>query len=704
MKASVLFLILCFTVSCVQDDGQISRPGSSQGGGPVEVPPDETVSSPSEDPLAIYAWHLNNTGQNSFSSYSGSSGEDISLRSVHEELNILGRGVRIAVSDTGIDIEHPDLSGNTLASEHRNYASNNSLYWQTTSPLPSTSNEYHGTGVAGLVSAIGWNGIGSRGVAPESKFAAFRFIYSPSASETASSRLAKKLDQISGDFDIFNYSYGYSDTIFYNEDAEVDEALLLGVTNGRNGKGSIYVQSAGNGYSGYYLVCEDVTDPDCVVRTAANTNAHSGLATPYKIVVGAVNAEGYSASYSTPGSGIWVSAPGGEDGLMEPAMITTDLRSCSSGNSYRNINKPEEFNFSFHPLNPLCDYMNDFNGTSSSAPVVSGVVALMLEANPNLSWRDVKHILATTADQIDYDPFINTLYHPWSIYLADYTYDYKWVKNQANIWFSNWYGFGRVNADKAVREALNYDLGTLGEFEQTINSSGVWYYRSGNLVGRTITDESPYPQEDKIWVGHDYVIETVQIKITTDHPAPGELAIHLVSPSGTESRLLNINSYLEGDSLEPETIMISNAFYGESSEGFWTIKVYDGSLNQGTGDLLSWEILISGHRSEYDLSLPYPVTNISPTTQASQSLTSSPVFAFTKSLSHDSLITYQAAVGVTPDDESAKGWANIGLTNYGHQIDGMSLNQGQTYYLKIRAVGPYGFSSIQIKPFMADSI
>lgn len=700
MKTLVFLIFFSCLYGCVQNEAPVARPGSSQSpGNPLPDNSPEQLS----DPLASYAWHLNNTGQSSFSSYPGKNGEDINLKPVHEDLKILGRGIRIAVSDTGSDIEHPDLAANTLSNEHRNYGPDNSLYWYNTSPLPS-NNDSHGTGVAGLISAVGWNGIGSRGVAPESKFAAFRFIYPASSTDTTSSRLAKKLDQLTGDFDIFNYSYGYSDTVFYNEDPEIEEALKAQITQGRNGKGPLYVQSSGNGYASYYLVCATITDPNCVVRTAASTNAHSGLATPYKIVVGAVNAEGYSASYSTPGSSLWVSAPGGEDGAFEPAMITTDLQSCTAGMSYRDINRPDDFNFGFHPLNPLCNFTNEFNGTSSAAPVVSGVIALMLEANPNLSWRDIKHILATTADQIDYDPLVNTLYHPWSVTLGGYTYDYKWVKNSADRWFSNWYGFGRVDADEAVRMALVYDPETLGEFEQTINNSGAWYYSSGNLTGRTITDESPYPQEDKIWVGHDYVIEAVQIKITTNHPAPGELAIHLVSPSGTESRLLNINSFLEGDSLDADTLMLSNAFYGESSEGFWTIRVYDGSLNSGTGELLNWKILISGHREEADLNKPYPVTNISPSTTASQSLTASPVFAFTKSLSHSSVITYQAAIGESEHDENQKDWINLGLANYGHQLTGLSLTQGQTYYLKIRAVGPYGFSSVQVKPFLADSL
>lgn len=701
MKFGLSLIILILCISCVKDDGTVSRPQAGNTGG-TSGGSTGGSSGTQDDPLALYAWHLNNTGQSSFSSYPGNSGHDINLKPVHEQLNILGRGIRIAVSDTGVDIDHPDLINNTLASEHRNYSFNDSLYWHDTSPLPS-NNDYHGTSVAGLSSATGWNGIGSRGVAPASKFSAFRYIYTPSSSETDESRLAKYIDQMTGDFDIFNYSYGYSDTIFYAEESTAEEALLVGINHGRDGKGSLYVQSAGNGYAASYLVCLPSTDPNCVVKSSGNTNAHSNLATPYKVIVAAVNAEGYSASYSTPGSGLWISAPGGEDGLIEPAMITTDIQGCNAGASYRDINQTE-FDYGSHLLNPLCNYTSTFNGTSSAAPVASGVIALMLEANPDLTWRDVKHILAVTADIIDYDPIFNTISHPWGFGLSGYVYDYKWVKNAANIWFSNWYGFGRIDADEAVRAAINYDLSTLGEFEQTINQAGAWYYSSGDLIGRTISDESNFPQEEKIWVGHDYIIESVQIQITTDHPSPGDLAIHLVSPSGTESRLLNINSKLEGSALEADTVMLSNAFYGESSEGYWTLKVYDGSATNGTGDLINWKILINGHRSQYELSLPYPVTDVTLVTPGSQSLTASPVFSFSNSLTHASLFQYQAAIGLTADDVSVKNWTNIGLENYGHQLTGLSMNLGQTYYLQVRAVSPFGFSSIQVKPFVAGTL
>lgn len=700
----MLRMILSLTLlplytSCIKEAAKVSSAKTSTSGGSGGG----STGSPSTgaDPLAAESWHLENTGQRAFSSTAAVSGEDISVKYVHETLGFFGKGVRIAVSDSGADIEHPDLKANTLSGEHRNYTSSSALNWQNADPYP-TDDSSHGTSVAGLICALGWNGIGSRGVAPSSKFAAFRYIYALSSSETVSSFLAKTLDQASGNFDIFNYSYGYTGDEFVAGDPILEDAFELGVTTLRSGKGALYVQSSGNSFTEAYNVCDPGIDPDCLFEVSGNTNAHADQATPYKILVGATNAAGKKASYSTPGSSIWISAPGGEDGTTLPAMITTDIQSCGAGSSFSSRIFESLFDFGFHPSNPQCDYTNRFNGTSSAAPLVSGVIALMLEANPSLSWRDVKHILAVTADKIDYiseDPPLNILPHPNDLnpFGMAYTYDEVWFRNAAGHLFSNWYGFGRVNAERAVLAAMSYSS-NLGTFEQTKNAEGSWYYDSGTITGKTIIDESPLFIEDQIWVGHDFSIEAVQIKLTTDHPWPGDLAIHLISPSGTESRLLTLNNNIFGLGLDSDFQMLSNAFYGESSEGMWKLRIYDGDSLFGTGDLLNWKILISGHRRSSDLFRPYPPTFMTLGSIPS-TLDRSPVFNFSDSISHSSLFRYEAAIGDSSDNENIRGWTSIGLTNSGHQITGVTLSSATTYYLKIRAVSSGGVSSVQLLPW-----
>lgn len=692
----LLILGLLF-VSCVKDEANLgpasTSTGSTSGGSTSGGGSSGETATP--DPLVSEAWFLKNTGtQNAFSLATGLNGEDINVDPVHTLLNIRGRNVRIAVSDTGTDIEHEDLALNTLAGEHRNYSFTQPSRWRNANPYP-VDEEPHGTGVAGLIAALGWNGKGSRGIAPSAKFASFRYLVDPLPSDTSASLLAKEVDQLEGNFDIFNYSYGTTGYLFVSEESTLSDALKLGATTSRNGKGALYVQSAGNSfYEKFLSFCNDDTDPNCFDEATGNTNAHETLATPYKIVVGATNALGKITSYSTPGSGLWVSAPGGEDGINLPAMITTDISSCNSGYSYRTSLRGPYFDFGSHPLNSSCNYTSRFNGTSSAAPVTSGVIALMLEANPHLTWRDVKHILAHTSDQIDYNASTNEMTHPRGKDLTSYVYDYKWVKNKADLWYSNYYGFGRVNAEEAVTMALTYDLSTLGTYEQ-LN------YDSGALTGLTIPDNSFLGAENKIWVAHNYIVESVQIQFTSNHPWPGEVAIHLVSPQGTESRLLTLNSNIYSSGFETNTLMISNAFYGESTEGFWTIKMYDGDTALGTGQLTNWKLIINGHRNPADLLNPLPVTNIN-FGPVPASATMSPVFSFIHSPDLLDLDHYEVAVGTAADNENILGWRSIGLQDNGHRLTGLVLDDNTTYYLKIRAVNSTGYSSVQITTWTAD--
>ncbi len=535
------------------------------------------TSGTGDDPLAPYAWHLENTGQSSFSNGTGVSGQDMKIKAVIDS-GITGVGVTIAVSDTGVELNHPDLYGNQLTGQHRNYSLTNSNTWRNADPYPDEE-EGHGTSVAGLIAALGWNGIGSRGVAPSAKYAGFYYLGNFSG-ETTSSYEAKTLDQMTGNFDIYNYSYGYLGCMFFQESTAVMNAYKAGVTNLRSGKGAIYVKAAGNDYNSSLKDCYGIN-----AGYLGNTNTSEDQAHPYLILVGAVNARGVRASYSTPGSGLWVSAAGGEDGDTNPAMITTDIQGCSKGLSASNSYVTNNFNRGKTTQNTYCNYTNGMNGTSSATPVLSGIIALMLEARPQLTWRDIKHILALTADKVDYSTV--AIQHPGgSNYVPPgHTYDVNYTVNKANYSFSNYYGFGRVNALAAVNMAKIYSLTTLGTYvESNWIDSGV--------LNLPITDNSATGVEHKINVINDYVIESVQIRISATHAFVGDLAVELTSPLGTKSRLLLGSSQLRDQNFEQQ-LLLSNAFYGERSSGEWTLKVIDTQAGV-SGTLSNWNIKISG--------------------------------------------------------------------------------------------------------------
>ena len=100
------------------------------------------------DPLAPHSWHLGNYGQKSFASKPGKPGWDPGIGAVHR-MGYSGRGIRIAVSDTGLETTHEDLSENMLDGEHRNYKLSGSVWVGD----PETDGMAHGTSVSGLIAA-----------------------------------------------------------------------------------------------------------------------------------------------------------------------------------------------------------------------------------------------------------------------------------------------------------------------------------------------------------------------------------------------------------------------------------------------------------------------------------------------------------------------------------------------------------------------
>ena len=86
----------------------------------------------------------------------------------------------------------------------------------------------------------------------------------------------------------------------------------------------------------------------------------------------------------------------------------------------------------------------------------------------------------------------------------------------------------------------------------------------------------------------------MQIKVSVTHTWTGDLGIELTSPFGTKSILKNIRDGFGNNVDLVNMVLESNAFYGESGAGSWTIKVVDGS-SLDTGTLTNWQIRIYGH-------------------------------------------------------------------------------------------------------------
>ena len=565
-------------------------------------------SFPDLNPLFGEQWYIKNTGQSAFSSCIGTADEDIALTSTTTDFWD-GSGVKVAVVDTGLELAHEDLltSTNRLLSLNQSYDFNGA----DTDPTNSVTTGDHGTSVAGLIAMQADNNVGGRGVAPGVALVGYNFL---SSSQTIT-QFIQSLGGASGgpdpfkssDVFVFNQSYGISSTDDFLANSVVEAQLIDGITNLRGGKGALYVKSSGNGFNGY-------SGWNCTVGiTCENANFDPYNAMPWNIVVGATNAAGLRSSYSTAGSALWVAAPGGEFGrsstfkwvlnlfeyswdtevlpnkAFQPAMVTTDQSGCIIGYS-QTFESPlpyNDFEDGLAGANPDCNYTSTFNGTSSAAPVTTGVIALMLEANAALTWRDVKYILATTATVVDNGAggageISATLGN------GAYVAEPGWITNAVGRKFSNWYGFGRVNADAAVTLATGF-TSPLGAWKDT-------GWTSSGSLSLSIPDYSVTGATNVINLSSTGIgfIEAVQVKVSITHPFTGDLSIELQSPGGTWSTLFTLYSgFYSGDNLSA-MVLLTNAFYGEPANGVWTIKVVDGG-KKDTGTLTNWKIRVWGN-------------------------------------------------------------------------------------------------------------
>ncbi len=547
------------------------------------------------DPLAVQQWHLKNTGQHAFADGVGVAGIDINVEPVFSTFGFTGNGVIAAVVDTGLEIAHEDLAANVVLNGSWNF--NNS----TTDPTNTAATTGdHGTSVGGLI-AMARNSVGGIGVAPGAQLKGFNFLSSDQlGTKFVDSLGGSSASPDSSDVFVFNQSFGISPTDDTQINPTREAQYLSGVTNLRVGKGALYVKAAGNGFKNMGVT----GNVNCSFANSAglsceNANFDPANTLPYQVVVGAVNADGLKASYSTAGSAIWVSAPGGEFGLnalvfgtgaspetYEPAMVTTDQSGCTNGYARTTANT-SSFNQG-GVSNPLCNYTNTMNGTSSATPVTAGVIALILEANPALTWRDVKHILANTARQIDATRPAVSIALTGGSYVAEPVWTINHATPQA-FKFHNWYGFGMVDASAAVNEARAYTLGQLGTFVDT-------GFISSATLSLAIPDSSVTGATNTLTVPSTPVkiIEAVQISVTATHPYIGDLGIELTSPSGTRSVLKNIRDGFDASADLNGMVLLSNTFYGENPAGSWTIKVVDGNGGD-TGTLTNWKIRVFGH-------------------------------------------------------------------------------------------------------------
>ena len=573
------------------------------------------------EPLYAFQWALN-YAESFFQTHADAGayggGMDLNVEPVHRQ-GIKGQGVKVLVIDSGTDLGHEDLKSNADYTMSWNFESGGS----DPTPLLTSERSAHGTNVAGIIGAA-QNGIGVMGIAPRVTLGGAALILRNSEVQT----IKNHVDALGGapwssKADIFNGSYGGDSPTTpapYAAQSMPQLAAVRSLKGLRNEKGIVFVKASGNSFDGNEgTECGPLTGAyDCTNPANDTSNLE-----PNVIVTAALNAKGQASSYSSAGSVVWITGMGGEFGKLGrygelsgksaediaagavgdgPTIFSTDIRSCTEG--YSVTNPPPnaartDFIRGVSELipgvqdNPNCDY-DYMNGTSSATPTISGVVALVLSANPDLTWRDVRDILRLSARNVDIgyekrrrnDQSIHLLTPYGARFdLTTNTFtttpgnkgdiapnatqvpvELGWEQNAAGLMYSNWYGFGVPDAAKAVALAQLYaaepsrsrsSAQIVPPFKTIANLSGFDYQKVTLLSSVNNTA--------------DTVVDELQVRLSGSDICLGSLGIAVQSPAGTVSILkMPLDHYVTTNASDFSQYGLgSYAFYGESAKGTW---------------------------------------------------------------------------------------------------------------------------------------
>ncbi|XP_050390100.2 furin-like protease kpc-1 isoform X1 [Patella vulgata] len=478
------------------------------------------------DPKFHDQWYIKNVGQ------SGGV-KDIDLNVIVAwENGYTGTGVVVSILDDGVDHTHTDLKDNYDPKASTDLNDRNS------DPMPNVTNIYnsHGTRCAGEVAAAADNDMCGVGIAYTSKIGGVRILDGKVTDSLEAEALTFNMNYI----DIYSASWGPKDNGATMEGPKFYGAAALrkGVTQGRKGLGNIYVWATGNG---------GAMGDDC--------SADGYVSSIETLSVGSITDKGrrpYFMENCT--STIAVVPSGGEEvpgeerrhNITKLKVVTTDI-------------------------NNGC--IENFQGTSSAAPLAAGCVALLLQANPNLTWRDVQHIVIQTARIPSIDD--------------------SWIINGAGLHVSHKFGYGVMDCGKMVQLA------------QTWNNVPEQHTCSYNKTNVNLKIGSRRHIESDIFVDgckddssrRIDRLEHVQIHVKLNHNRRGDIQIFLTSPAGTKSEMLSPRSRDDFKGEFSFTFMSVHT-WGEFPSGLWKLEIYDNPGNSGRdtnqGWLSEWSLILYG--------------------------------------------------------------------------------------------------------------
>jgi len=476
------------------------------------------------DPLYRDQWFLNHGAKD---------GSDMNVKKAWEQ-GYTGKGVVVTILDDGIQHNHPDLKLNydPLASKDINDNDDD--------PMPQDNGDNkHGTRCAGEVAAEAFNDVCGVGVAFNASIGGVRMLDGLVNDAVEARSLSLNPSHI----DVYSASWGPED-----DGKTVDgpgplakQAFVNGIKNGRGGKGSIFVWASGNG--GHHTDncnCDGYTNS--VFTLSISSATQGGLKPWYLEECSSTLATTYSSG--TPG---------------QDASITTVDQNARLTKS------------------KLCT--NAHTGTSASAPLAAGVVALALEANTALNWRDLQHLVVLTANPqpLSHEP--------------------GWSKNAVGRSFSHKFGYGLLDAGRMVELALAWKTTPPQHICETrIEAPNKVLSKSSsmNLTVSMITDGCDNMLSKVRFLEH------IQCRISLKYFPRGALKISLRSPRGTITHLLLPRPRDRLASGFEDWPFLSVHFWGEDPTGEWTLELRNagGKPANSDGILKHWQLVLYGTETD----------------------------------------------------------------------------------------------------------